>query len=98
MLFSFFDLNLWCLNNCWLVLSVNSAELKAKIGVAMLLCEVFERIAVVLPNGVRQCCVNDIFCDVFQILGALKDIVKPIILDINGSKLVNETFILDILY
>jgi len=97
MLFSFFDLNLWCLDNCWLVLSVNSAELKAKIGVAMLLCEVFERFALVLPNCVRQSCVDDIFRDVFQIHSALKDIVKAIVLAVNGSKLINETIFLDFL-
>ena len=98
MLFGFFHLNLWCLDDCWLVLSVNSAELKAKIGVAMLLCEVFERFALVLPNSVRQSCVDDIFRDVLQILSTLKDIVKAIVLAVNGSKLINETIFLDNLY
>ena len=63
----------------------------------MLLCEVFERFALVLPNCVRQSCVDDIFRDVFQIHSALKDIVKAIVLAVNGSKLINETIFLDFL-
>ena len=64
----------------------------------MLLCEVFERFALVLPNGMRQSCVDDIFRDVFQIHSALKDIVKAIVLAVNVSKLINQTIFLDYLY
>lgn len=64
----------------------------------MLLCEVFERFALVLPNGVRQSCIDDIFRNVYQIHSALKDIVIAIVLAVNGSKLINETIFLDNLY
>ena len=98
MLFSFFDLNLWDLGDCWLVLSVNAAQLKASIGVAMLLCEVFERSSLVLPNGVRQRFIYHIFRYVFQILSGLIHILNAIVFAVNFSKLINETIFFDILY
>ena len=66
--FSFFGRHLWRLDEGRFVFRVNTAKLKAKIGVSMVLREVFEWTAVILSNSVRQSSIDNIFRDICKIL------------------------------